>query len=67
MLANAFDHVFGIVLQVAQNFVDGVALDDIRDAVSVVFEPDVNRIRIPKEIVQVTQDLLVRTAQEHAE
>ena len=67
-LTHLFDQGSALVLHVGEDVFHGVALDDVIDRVTaLVVELDVNGIGVSKQVVEVTQDLLIRTDQEHAD
>src|ERR1051326_8322162 len=57
-----------VELHVLQHFLDGIALDHrIENGFAVPAQPDMDRIGVAEEVVQIAQNLLVRAEQERAE
>ena len=61
------DEFFRIVLYVVQNFLYGLSVEYLVDAVLAVLHRDVGCIGVAEEIVHVAQDFLISSYEEHTE
>ena len=59
--------VGGLELHVVQHLGHGVAVDQVGDLVALLGQPDVHRVGIAEQVVQVAEDLLVGAGQEDAQ
>ena len=61
------DEFLGTVLYVFQHVSHGFAIDDLVDIVALFVHRDMYRIGVTKQVVEVTEDFLIGTDQEHAD
>ena len=66
-MLHAPQHVAPVERHVVQHLRNRVPVFDVRDAVAVAAQGDLDRVRVAEEVVQVAEDLLVRPDQERAE
>ena len=63
LTSQRFHQLAVVVLNVAEHFRERVAFDHCADLDSAVVDIDVNRVRITKQVVKVSQNFLIRTNQ----
>ena len=58
---------FRIVFHIVENIGHGLAVDDLRNFVAIFRERDVHGVGVAEQVVEVSQDLLIGSDEEHSE
>ncbi len=67
LAAEGGQQIGGVELDVVEHLGHGVPMNQVGDLVALLGEPDVDRVGVAEEVVQVAQDLLVGAGEEDPE
>ena len=67
LAAEGGQQIRGVELDVVEHLGHGVAVNQVGDLVALLGEPDVHRVGVAEEVVQVAQDLLIGAGKEDPE